>query len=65
MTITDSHGAALVDTDATTYANGFVGFWIPKDVTGTIVVTKDGKTAESPFSSDPEGATCVTTLPLA
>ena len=37
----------------------------PKDVTGTIVVTKDGKTAESPFSSDPEGATCVTTLPLA
>lgn len=64
VTITTDDGEVLVDEDATTYANGFVGFWIPKDVTGTIVVTKDGKTAESPFSSDAEGATCITTLPL-
>lgn len=65
VTITTNEGEVLVDEDATTYANGFVAFWIPKDVTGTIVVTKDGKTARSPFSSDAEGATCVTTLPLA
>lgn len=64
VTITTEDGEVLVDEDATTYANGFVGFWIPKDVKGTIVVTKGGKTAKSPFSSDPEGATCVTTLPL-
>ncbi|MDO5676192.1 MAG: CueP family metal-binding protein [Propionibacteriaceae bacterium] len=64
VTITTDDGEVLVDEDATTYANGFVGFWIPKDKQGTIVVTKDGKTAESPFSSDAEGATCVTTLPL-
>lgn len=62
--ITADDGTVLVDEDATTYANGFVGFWVPKDVKGTIVVTKDAKTAESPFSSDAEGATCVTTLPL-
>ncbi len=62
--ITTDDGTVLVDEDATTYANGFVGFWIPKDVKGTVVVTKDGKTAESPFSSDSEGATCITTLPL-
>lgn len=65
VTITTDDGEVLVDETATTYANGFVGFWIPRDVKGTIVVTKDGKTAESPFSSDVEGATCVTTLPLA
>ncbi len=65
VTITTDDGEVLVDEDATTYANGFVGFWVPKDVSGTIVVTKDGKTAESPFSSDAEGATCVTTLRLA
>lgn len=64
VTITTDDGQVLVDQDATTYANGFVGFWIPRDVKGTIVVEKDGKTAESPFSSDAEGATCVTTLPL-
>lgn len=64
VTITTDDGEVLVDEDATTYANGFVGFWVPKDVKGTITVEKDGKVAESPFSSDPEGATCVTTLPL-
>lgn len=62
--ITTDDGQMLVDEDVTTYANGFVGFWVPRDVTGTVVVTKDGKTAQSPFSSDAEGATCVTTLPL-
>ena len=60
---TDS-GEVLVDEDATTYANGFVGFWIPKDVAGTVVVTKDGKRAESRFSSDADGPTCLTTLQL-
>ena len=64
VTISTDDGEVLVDEDATTYANGFVGFWVPKDVKGTITVEKDGKVAESPFSSDAEGATCVTTLPL-
>ncbi|MBB1513279.1 CueP family metal-binding protein [Tessaracoccus sp. MC1679] len=62
--ITTDSGEVLIDEDATTYANGFVGFWIPKDVEGTVVVTKDGKRAESRFSSDAEGPTCLTTLQL-
>lgn len=65
VTITTDDGDVLVDEDATTYANGFVGFWIPKDVAGTVVVTADGKRAETRFSSDPEGPTCLTTLQLA
>ncbi|MHA6513826.1 CueP family metal-binding protein [Tessaracoccus sp. Z1128] len=64
VTITTDDGEVLVDEDATTYANGFVGFWIPKDVEGTVVVTKDGQRAESRFSSDSEGPTCLTTLQL-
>ncbi|MHA6508562.1 CueP family metal-binding protein [Tessaracoccus sp. Y1736] len=64
VTITTDSGEVLVDEDATTYANGFVGFWIPKDVAGTVVVIKDGKRAESRFSSDAEGPTCLTTLQL-
>ncbi|MHA6524439.1 CueP family metal-binding protein [Tessaracoccus sp. G1721] len=62
--ITTDSGEVLIDEDATTYANGFVGFWIPKDIAGTVVVTKDGKRAESRFSSDAEGPTCLTTLQL-
>ncbi len=64
ITVVSEDGETLVDEDATTYTNGFVGFWVPKDVKGTVTVTKDGKTGEVAFSSDPEGATCITTLQL-
>lgn len=62
VTITSEDGETLVDEDATTYANGFVGFWIPKDIKGTVEITQDAMTGRVPFSSDAEGATCLTTL---
>ena len=64
VTVVSDDGTTLVDEDMTTYANGFVGFWVPKDIEGTVTVTMDGKSAEVPFSSDAEGATCLTTLEL-
>ncbi|MCC2593120.1 CueP family metal-binding protein [Tessaracoccus sp. OS52] len=64
VNITTEGGDVLVDEEATLQANGFVGFWLPRDVAGTVTVTYDGKTAVSPFSSDPEGPTCLTTLEL-
>lgn len=64
VTITDAAGQQLVDADATTYANGFVAFWIPRNTSGTITVTADGKTGTTPFDSKADGATCVTTLRL-
>lgn len=64
VTVVSEDGETLVDEDTTTYANGFVGFWLPKDVSGTVTVSRDGKTGEVPFSSDAEGATCLTTLQL-
>lgn len=65
ITVVSEDGETLVDEDATTYANGFVAVWVPKDIKGTVTVTKDGKTGEVAFSSDPEGATCITTLQMA
>lgn len=62
VTIADQAGTKLVDEDATTYANGFAGFWIPRDTTGTVTVTVDGKTGTVPFSSHAGEATCITTL---
>ena len=64
-TITDAAGKALVDEQVTTYANGFVGFWLPRDVTGTITVAYDGKTVKAPFATDGTSPTCVATLQLA
>lgn len=64
VTIKDDAGQTLVDEDATTYTNGFVGYWLPKDTQGTITITRDGKTAESPFDTSKDAPTCVTTLQL-
>ncbi|HLS25345.1 MAG TPA: CueP family metal-binding protein [Beutenbergiaceae bacterium] len=63
--IVDETGDALVDEQVTTFDNGFVGFWLPHDVEGTIEVTFDGRTGQSAFSTGEEGATCLTTLQLA
>lgn len=62
--ITDDSGAVLVDEAATTYDNGFVGFWLPKDITGTLEVIHDGRRATEQFSTFPDSPTCLTTLRL-
>ncbi|MDO5535784.1 MAG: CueP family metal-binding protein [Propionibacteriaceae bacterium] len=62
--IVDSTGTVLVDEDTTTYANGFVGFWLPQDISGEVTVTADGKTGTVPFATGPDDATCLTTLQI-
>lgn len=62
--IVDEAGEVLVDEQVTTFDNGFVGFWLPRDVDGTIEVTYGGLTGQSAFSSSDEEATCLTTLQL-
>ncbi|GAA1396530.1 CueP family metal-binding protein [Luteococcus peritonei] len=65
VTITDAQGATLVDTDATTHSNGFVGFWLPRDISGKVTVTLDGRTGTVPFSTTADSPTCLTTLQVA
>lgn len=62
--ITGSDGTVLVDEATTTYANGFVGYWLPKETTGTITVTQGGRTGAAEFDTGADGATCITTLRL-
>ncbi|MFW6186579.1 MAG: CueP family metal-binding protein [Actinomycetota bacterium] len=63
--ITDGAGAVLVDDAVTSYANGFVGFWLPKDITGTIEVAAGAGSATSQFSTTEASPTCLTTMRLA
>lgn len=65
VTVTTDAGTTLLDEDATTGANGFTGFWIPRDQTGTVTITAADTTASTPFDSGPDGPTCLTTLHLA
>ena len=65
VVITDAEtGEAVVDESTTTFDNGFVGFWVPSDITGTIKVTAEGKTGTTEFSTRNDGPTCVTDLKL-
>lgn len=64
FTITDESGEVLVDEQVTTGANGFAGFWLPRDIAGTIEVQYDGRTGAVDFSTDAEAPTCLTTLHL-
>ncbi|TRW46110.1 CueP family metal-binding protein [Georgenia yuyongxinii] len=65
VTIVDDAGEVLVEETTTTYDNGFVGFWLPRDVDGTIRVSSEGREGEADFTTTDDGATCVTTLQLA
>lgn len=63
VTITDeATGEILVDEDTTTFDNGFIGFWLPDDATGTIDITHQEHTGTTEFSTTDGGATCVTDL---
>lgn len=64
VTITTDDGAVLVDETVTTYDNGFVGFWLPRDIAGTIEVTHDGRSVTGPIATGPDDPTCLTTLQL-
>ena len=65
VTIVDDAGEVLVEEQTTTYDNGFVGFWLPRDIDGTLTVSYDGKVGEVDFSTREDSPTCVTTLKLA
>ncbi len=57
-------GEVLVDETRTTFENGFVGLWLPRDMEGTLRVSHDGKTGEVDITTDDDAPTCVTTLQL-
>ncbi|MFA6575897.1 MAG: CueP family metal-binding protein, partial [Nocardioides sp.] len=65
VTITDeTNGEVLVDEVRTTFANGFVGFWLPRDIEGTVSIEYDGKAGVVDFATGEDSPTCLTTLQL-
>ncbi len=66
ITITNlDTGEALVDEDTTTFDNGFIGYWIPKDIKASITITAQNKSATTQIATaSEEDATCVTTMQL-
>jgi hypothetical protein len=65
VTIVDRNGTVLVDGARTTFDNGFVGFWLPRNIDAVLRISYDGRTAEAAISTGPSAPTCLTTLRLA
>lgn len=64
VTITDESGKQVLKETVTTYDNGFVGFWVPRNIKGTLTVEGIGKKGSIPLSTGAEDPTCITTLKL-
>ena len=64
VTFTTADGEVLLEETTTTFANGFAGFWLPRDVEGVLEVTHDGRTGQVPVATGEEDPTCLTTLQL-
>ncbi|MFV0632753.1 CueP family metal-binding protein [Demequina sp.] len=65
--VTDAEtGKVLIDEEITTFANGFLGLWLPRDRQVEVTFESEGRSATTTLdTSNPDDATCVTTMQLA
>lgn len=54
----------LIDEELTTYDNGFVGVWLPANITANIYVHYQNKSANTTITTLKTSDTCLTTLQL-
>lgn len=64
VTITNEAGEVVVDEELTTFDNGFVGLWLPRDLQGTLRVSAEGGTGQVPIATGTDDPTCLTTIQL-
>ena len=64
VTIKDQSVKVILDQTLTSYQNGFIGVWLPRNITGTINVTYNGLSASTPFATASDSRTCLTNLKL-
>lgn len=62
--VDNASGEVIVEETVTTFANGFAGLWLPRDLDATLTVTADGKSGTTAVSTDADSATCLTDLLL-
>lgn len=62
--IQDEEGNIVVDETMTSFQNGFIDLWLPRNETFNVKIEYDGKTAESEISTFKSDNTCVTTMQL-
>ncbi|MBM7577833.1 CueP family metal-binding protein [Jeotgalibacillus terrae] len=62
--IEDSEGNVIIDESMTTFKNGFIDLWLPRDETYSVVIEQDGMSTEAEISTFEGDPTCITTMQL-
>lgn len=62
--VDDRTGEVLVDETGRTHDNGFIGFWLPRDVSATVTVSAAGRSAEASVETGADDLTCLTSMQL-
>lgn len=62
--IEDEDGNVVVDDTMTSYENGFIDLWLPRDHTFQVKIEHNGKVAESEITTFEGDNTCITTMQL-
>lgn len=62
--VDETNDDVLVEETRTTFANGFTGFWLPRDIEGTLRVGYRGRSGVAAFTTNEDAPTCLTTLQL-
>lgn len=63
--VDETNDQVLVDRTETTFDNGFIGFWLPRDIEGTVRISHGDRVGEVDFTTAEDAPTCLTTLRLA
>jgi len=64
ITVKDSSGNVIINDTYTSKSNGFLGLWLPKNMSGTITINYQGLTTTEKISTFESDNTCLTTLKL-
>lgn len=62
--ISDSSGKVIIDKDVTTFQNGFLDLWVPRDEKLKVKVDYEGKSSEEQITTYENDRTCITTMRL-
>lgn len=64
-TVTSADGQTIAEGTQNTFDNGFIGLWLPRNLTGSVTFTANGKTATRQVDTTGDTAqTCVTDIQL-
>lgn len=62
--IEDTDGNVIINETLTSYANGFIDLWLPRNKTYLVKITHGEKVVEAELSTFKNDPTCITTMKL-